>query len=304
MPLMGTRGGGSVRGFGRFGKVLVLSFTDTFNRSGNLLNSTTSDGKITWSVTSGTWTTDGSQATSSTGGSSNPTALVNIESENLSSVVVNFSDGGGGYAAAFWSLVSGAGWTAYDNYYSQSESYNVCGGQGYYSTCTNNCSSCGSKNWYIVYCECGNGDSCGGAVNSGDLCAPCYSCCASRGGLSFCDPGETYYKYSQNTTSTRLRYYSQFKIDYFNGSTNTNQTTVDVANQLVSYNKIYSLEITTNANIISYKGYSAVNKGGSQIFNSTYSPSSPTKGGYVGISKRSVTDNSGSGVDSITVAVV
>ena len=157
MPILGSRGGGSVRGFGRFGVSLILSLIDSFNRANGSLG-TSSDGKSVWSVDRGNFSIDSNKAYSTDTG--NSLATVPMDSSTIVSADINIETDKGGVGLAFWVTDANSWWSIYPGYESTTttSTNTSCSGNvyicfGIQNTPAGACNrSCGDIT-VVAYCE-------------------------------------------------------------------------------------------------------------------------------------------------------
>lgn len=304
MPLMGTRGGGSVRGFGRFGKNLLLIFVDTFSRSTSGSLGVSSDGKGVWKDVRGTWQANGSSAASQTGASNNNIAVVDMDSSKISNLQVDTGTSGG-VGLSFWVTDANSWWGIYPNYRTTTSSQTIqtCTGPGLSGTspypgsgCAGTCvnvallAQCTFGQQWVGYEPSNNG-----CVPSQDYGGPCqygywgYYCVGGQ-----CTTNATI----ANSTQTTTTYHSEIKIDNAGGTQHTNTYSSGGG-----FSKTQSIGVSTSGDTISYSAYNSTGKGGSVIASSSITPSSPTKGVGAGIFQASSANDQGSTVDNFGVEV-
>jgi hypothetical protein len=282
--------------------------TDNFNRStsGNL--GSTSNKATVWTNVQGTWSANGSQATSGDSVGTNAIATVTAATTNISNLQVDTLNTGG-VGTAFW--VSGAGsWYATTTWYStNSGTTSACNGPasganagGYNATC---CSGHYTEARYLLTVNCCDGTNLGqyarlspGSVPSGaiNICNNNYG-----GYCGYSDDGNTTYYYCSTTTTTSsfTNYNSNFRLVNNSGvlvntQYNTNQS---------SYSSAGSLAVSTVGDVISYSVYSGANKSG-LLHSGTYTATGATKGRGVGVYKGDGGSNQGSSVDNFSVTVI
>lgn len=164
-PMINRLGAKSARSFGAFLLTAIRNFFDNFNRTGSSLGGP-------WTEYNGTWTTDGSNATSATSASSYPLAAVELSSEDIVGEVKSPAPGTG---LAFW-ISDGANWLGVQNYQMNvSYSYTCNCQSGTYSyTC-----NCLTGSYTYSQCaptgvfSCSQGvfcGTCGGAGTSANCC--------------------------------------------------------------------------------------------------------------------------------------
>lgn len=305
MPLMGSRGGGSVRGFGRFGKNLLLAFIDSFGRStsGNL--GTSSDGKAVWKNVIGTFTANGGAASTS---DSTALAVVDLDGTNITNLQAD--NGGGGTGVSFWVQDSNNYYSLYPTYSSTTNSSTNCVGPGGSGggvpsgACGVGGSNCG--NWFN-FCAyngqvvpTGKTNSCGSMPASwpatlDNNCGP---------GWYFVDCTCSSYTWSGFTqTQTTTTYYSTAKLLRVQSGSSTELVSTNYTANTSGYNPVNSVAISTSSNTITYGLYSSSNKGGSLLASGTQSPASPVKGAGAGVFRTSSSANQANTVDNFSVTV-
>jgi hypothetical protein len=223
-----------------------------------------------------------------------------------------------GVGLAIWVTDSSSYWGIYPNYTTTTtaSTTTTCNGPGFSGTSANSCATgqniSGNHGPYTVHSAC-HDDSVyfytSGAKTSCTVPTPqrnsAASYCASRQGYyTGCNFAGGGHNYSTNTnvsnvtnTNYATNYTSQLRIK--------NPSAVVVNNQFASsINPVRSIAVSTSGNVISYTGYSAVNKGGSAIVTGTYDAGAGTKGSKVGVFKTSADYLQGSYVNNINVTVV
>ena len=308
MPILGSRGGGSVRGFGRFGVSLILSLIDSFNRANGSLG-TSSDGKSVWSVDRGNFSIDSNKAYSTDTG--NSLATVPMESSTIVSADINIETDKGGVGLAFWVTDANSWWSIYPSYNSvtTTSSSSSCSGTFYSfqvqntpgDACNRQCTgitTCAAcEDGFVVSCQ--SSDSVCRFVGMLDIYAYCEATGRGYGGYNYCFGGScTAGKLTTTTTSTTT-VESSINIANENGVQHKNAYSNSAS--AVTTN---SIAISTLANTITYSAYSAANKGGTVRAASTYTPSSPVKGKRVGVFKTASPSFQGSYLDDINVIVI
>jgi hypothetical protein len=303
MPLMGSRGGGSIRGFGRFGKSLLLAFIDSFTRGNGSLG-TSSDGKGTWKSVVGTFAILSNNANSS---DSTAVAVVDLDGTNITNLQ---ADVGGGTGVSFWAQDSSNYYALYPTYNSSTVSGSNCnapGGSGS-SVPAGKCGVAGSNcgMWYN-YCAAnkknvpsGQTESCGSMPENwpgilDNNCGP---------GWYFTDCKCTSYTWSGTTVNfSTTTYYSTAKLLKVQGGSSSEIVSTDYTVNTSGYNTTNSVAITTSGSTITYALYSSTNKGGSTLASGTNTPSSPVKGAGVGIFRTTSSTNQGNNVAGFSVTV-
>lgn len=176
MPLLGSRGGGSVRGFGRFGKVLINNFIDTFNRTASLISP--------WFAVRGTWTANGTKATTATSPSTYPITTIETDSADKTIEAIGVTNGAG---VSFWVTDSNNWWATTTTATQSCQSCTTCSqytqqSTGFYCVPGNN------QNFYIQSCDgesfslgsysngCGCRTNCYPGSYESQACGSCVSC--------------------------------------------------------------------------------------------------------------------------------
>jgi hypothetical protein len=319
MPMLGSRGGGSVRGFGRFGRILRLTLVDTFNRVNAALN-ISSDGLSQWSTQRGVFNILGTAAYSNFPDS---VATVELDSSNIVNAQIDMVDDQGGVGLAFWVTDANSWWGVYPHYTSTTttSTSSSCTGPGnpnrqsggvFHFPPGDACNvrwlslsiymNCGSTPYGAIaiwggksYCGYG-----GGGVTAEEYQAAANGC-AGQGlggtGIMGCDGQYFIDNTIATVTNTTTNYTSAVAIK--------NQDGVQHNNVFASsLNPVRSIAISTSGNTISYSAYSAANKSGSVIASSSITPSSPTKGNLVGVFRTTSAHAQGGSVRNINVTVV
>lgn len=307
MPLMGSRGGGSVRGFGRFGKNLLLSVIDSFGRSTSGSLGTSSDGKAVWRNVIGTFTANGSAATTS---DSTALSVVDLDGSNITNLQ---ADMGGGTGVSFWVQDSNNYYALYPTFSTTTNTSTNCvgpGGSGGYGSWPGNVcgingtSGCGA--WYN-YCAAnrqvtftGQTNSCGGYPGSwpgtlDNVCGPGWY-------MMECRCSSYTWSGTSQTTSTTT-FFSTAKLLRVQGGSGTELVSTNYASNTSGYTLPSSVAISTSSNTISYGFYASANKSGTLLASGTSSPSSPVKGLGAGVYRTSGGGNQSNTVDNFSVTV-
>ena len=297
MPLMGSRGGGSVRGFGRFGKNLLLSLVDSFNRSTSSLLGTSSDGKGLWKNVRGTWQANGSVAISLAAASENNVAVIDMDGSNITNLQVDTGTSGGS-GLSFWVTDSNSYYALYPSYSQSTSSSSSCSGS-YGSNSPTPCPSIsGTGQFRVLYCCDGNTyriGPCDGDPNTFCNNRGSYSC-----GTQFDGWGSCYQTYPTTVTTT---YNSIVNLRKVEGGSVTNLVQNNYVSNTSGYSKAQSIAISTSGNTISYSLYSSTDKGGSVIGSGSNTPSNPVKGVGMGLFHGQSTIDQGSTLSNFSVTV-
>jgi hypothetical protein len=317
MPLLGSRGGGSVRGFGRFGKILFLFFSDTFNRSTSELLGTSSDGKGVWKNVRGIWQGNGSAAVSVSLPGSNNVAVVDLDGTNITNLQVDTGTNGGS-GLAFWTTDENNYYSLYPSYTSSSTSNTACTGynQVYGTSCGSFCANCvdssitvyacsqarmfPSDGFTYYYASSPSGCSTGSNGPAGGW--PAWSN-YQRGDYAGWSEYIPYRSGNVNQTTTTTTYNSIANLRKVEGGSATALVTNTYSTNTSGFSKAQSIAISTSGSTISYTLYSAANKGGSTLASGTNSPSSPVKGPGVGLFHGTSTVDQGSTLSNFSVTV-
>ena len=282
--------------------------TDNFNRStsGNL--GSTSNKATVWTNVQGTWSANGSQATSGDSVGTNAIATVTAATTNISNLQVDTLNTGG-VGPAFWVTSAGSWWASTTWHSTSSGTTTACtgGNPGYQeSSCPSLCNQCSGcdltiTRYYVeLYCS---GDyqgevtrtSC--SIPSTTLNSYCGGPGGSYGG---CRGPFTFYGCTTSAQTTSFtNYNSNFRL--------VNNTGVLVNTQYntngSSYSSAGSIAVSTAGDIITYSVYSGANKSG-LLHSGTYTASGATKGRGVGVYKGDGGSNQGSSVDNFSVTVI
>jgi hypothetical protein len=313
MPMMGSRGGGSIRGFGRFGKNLLLALIDSFNRStsGNL--GTSSDGKGLWKNVVGTWQANGSSSVSNGLASGNNVAVVDLDGTNITNLQVDTGTNGGS-GLSFWTTDANNYYALYPSYTSSSSSSSGCTGYTQLNTtsCGAFCANCTNTDYTYYVCSearmtpeenfryyyvTGN-------VNNCYQYVPQAWSNYQRGGPAQNYPVTVNYRSGNVTaTTTTTTYNSIANLRKVEGGSATALATNTYVSNTSGFSKAQSIAISTSGNTISYAFYSAANKGGSTIGSGTSTPSNPVKGQGVGLFHGASIVDQGSTLSNFSVTV-
>jgi hypothetical protein len=302
MPMMGSRGGGSVRGFGRFGKALLLSFIDSLNRTTSGTLGTSSDGKAIWSNIRGTWIGNGSSAINADAASNNSITTVTLDGSTITNAQVDVN-ASGGVGLAFWVEDS-------NNYYSIFPSYDLT------TSSSTTCSLASTNSGYNNYSGfCANGSSylleyreCQVAFGVFYYCANVSggNCCSANGYSTFGGypySSEWFTSGTRNQTIITSTYTSKVNLKKVQSGSETNLISSNYNSSNSAYSKASSIAISTSNDTISYSFYSGTGKSGSLLASGSNTPSTPIKGNKIGIFKGTSTTEQGSTLNNIEVTV-
>jgi hypothetical protein len=275
----------------------VSKFSDDFNRTTS--SELTGTGKP-WLSINGTWTANGTVATSSTAASSYPYAVRPNSLDLTQSATVS-----NGTGLIFWSN-SGSNWYS-------TVSYNVSTSSSYSCNPYNcnpyscNCVSCNPYNCNPYPCNCTTSYSCGtefGVYQIGNECCnamnpdlPCYPATATQTCSSTCYSTcyqtccDTCYQTCYQTCSTTSNSYYLRLLKSVSGTVSTATADVSLASAAVA------ILTTVSGDTITSKAYSDAEMTTQLGTTLTHTASSPSKGYYVGIIK-TPSDNQGSTIDN------
>ena len=309
MPLMGSRGGGSVRGFGRFGKVLLLAFLDTFGRTTSGSLGTSSDGKGVWKNVRGTWSANGSGAVNTDTASNNNIAVVDMDGTTITNAQVDVQSAGGGTGVSFWVQDSNNYYALYPSYSTSSQTVTNCGGGGGSGSslpgnaCGVSGSNCGMWYNYCFYA---------GRVEFTGQSPSCGSIPGSWPGIldTNCGPGWYYndcrcssYNWTgTNQTSSLTNYISTVKLLKVQGGSGEEIVSSTYTNNTSGFNRTRSVAISTSGSTVSYYLYSSTNKVG-LITSGSSTPSNPVKGAGVGVFRGSSSNEQGTTLSAFSATV-
>jgi hypothetical protein len=318
---------------------IIRVISDTFNRTvSGSLGSASGGTQRAWLTTAGTWSANGSSATSADAGSSYARAYQLLHPNATISADVS-----GGVGLSFWaSTESSILWhAAHPNYIqntstsssctggtvSCTDSSNTCspGGCGTVSSSSSTSSSCTGGTVYCYSAGCTPSGSCGTISESVTYtCPPGYNPGTDIFGNPVCnDPfnpfnpipatqsytrssaslvSSTTYTRTQNTTVTvtTYTYDTQIKvISSVSGSVVTASTTTLVSGA-GSLSPVGSLKVVTSGNSATITAYSSAGLVSQLGSPITYSPGSPNTGHWVGIIKAPSTYSQGSTLDNFS----
>jgi hypothetical protein len=280
MPILDSLG--SARGFGFIGKVFRTLFSDNFSRSGALGDP--------WILTRGTWTANGSQATSSDSASTNPIAVVDNFPSTVSTARISIPDGNGGVGLSFWVTDANSWWAVYPSYAQQT--VNNC--SSYTTTVTSSSNCCGpagtQKTLWNVACFDGDSQYCSSSMNISIANSICGS-----GNVSGWNSIGSCWDCKINETSTQ--YSSSLNLASNSGIQNSL-----VYSTSQSYPRTYSVVVSLNGNTVTYTAYSAADGGGSVLGSTSSNVGAGTKGSGIGLFKGTSSNFQGSNLDTFYVS--
>ena len=286
----------------------VSTDTDNFNRStsGNL--GSTSNKATVWTNVRGTWSANGSQATSGDSVGTNAIATVTAATTNISNLQVDTLNTGG-VGPAFWVSGAGSWWSATTWHSTSSGTTSSCTGPasgahsgGYASTC---CGGQYTETRYLLTVNCCDGTSLGpyARLSQGSVPAGAINTCNNNFGgyCSYSDDGTDVFYYCSTTTATSsyTNYTSNFRLVNNAGVQVNTQYNTNTS----SYSSAGSIAVSTVGDVISYSVYSSANKSG-LLHSGTYTATGATKGRGVGVYKGDGGSNQGSSVDNFSVTVI
>jgi hypothetical protein len=301
VPLLGSRGGGSVRGFGRFGKNLLLALIDTFGRTTTTTLGTSSDGKGLWKNLVGTWEGNGSAGVSLGAAASNNVTVVDMDGSNITNLQVDIGNAGG-VGVSFWATDSNSYYALYPTYNTSVSVATVCGAGGISTSSSNSCGGvAGVANEYFnLGCQCGE--------FSGNPCQSWQGICQANCGNQL----RSYYYgfgggqcYTINGSVSTTNYNSVANLRKVQSGSATALVTTQYATTTSAnaYSYAQSVAISTSGDTISYSLYSSTGKGGSVRASGTNTPSSPIKGPGVGLFQGTSATIQGSSFNNFSVEV-
>jgi len=292
----------------------LATLVDTFDRANGVLG-TSSDGLSAWQVDRQNFTIDGNRAYSTS--TADAMATVALSTNNISNAQIDMVSDQAGVGLAIWVTDANSYWGIYPNYTSTTTSTTTttCTGPGFGGTGPTTCASgqnvSGSHGPYTVWYACFSDSQEAGRVGPKSTCGVPAGLVSA--GNSTCGPGGYYtvcefagggHNYSTNTNASNVST-TNFATNFTSQLRIKNPSSVVVNNQFASsINPVRSISVSTSGNVITYRGYSAANKGGSQIVSGTYDVGGATKGSRVGVFKTAADHLQGSYVDNINVTVV
>jgi len=297
MPLLASRGGGSARGFGRFGKNLLFSFVDSLSRTTSGILGLSSDAKASWRSVVGTWQTNGSAAASLSAAANNNIAVVDLDGTTISNLQVDTGTSGG-VGLSFWVTSANSYYALYPSYSTGTTTTSVCNSayaafDAYGPQC---CGNFASTTLYRHNIQCA-----GGLVLNYYEASPQYgaayynqTCYPETGSMISAPTARGYYTCNTPSSSTVTSYTSTANLIKVESGSSTSLILNDYVSNNSGYSKAQSIAISTSGNTISYSFYSSANKGGSTIASGSSTPSSPIKGSGVGLFHASSSAEQGS----------
>lgn len=303
-PLLSTFAGAGSRAFGLLSGAL-LNISDFFTRSAGSLGIATSG--QAWVALKGSWTTNGSQATSSNSGSTYPIGSIPFQQNVIASADVN----GGGPGLAFWVTDANNWWASYPTYI-----------ENVINTCNQTLVTGGSNPPSASCCAgvytTGGGSSCNSSSitwtgydyePSFGRIGPSSACCEPQHIVAYGSPYDTYgcntayganptYYNCYTSTTTTYSYDTRIVIvSSVSGSVVTDSTTtlVSGAGSLSSIASMKTETTSTQIIVKAYSGAGLTSQLGSTI---TRTPTTPIRGTSVGIVKGPSTYNQGSTLDN------
>lgn len=312
MPLLGSRGGGSVRGFGRFGRTLLLFLTDSFNRSTSSILGPSSDGKGIWKNVVGIWQSNGSSAVSLSLPAAKNVAVVDMDGTNITNLQVD-TGGNGGSGLSFWVSSANSYYALYPTYTSSSSTSTGCTGYQTFTGggCANICANCTNSSVTYYYCiehRYYPSDPFVYYIVTGSP-----SNCYQPNGNAWSNYQRGYPEGSQETvtfrsgntsqTTTTTTYNSIANLIKVENGTESALVANTYSTNTSGFSKAQSIAISTSNNTISYSFHSSTNKGGSTIASGNSTPSNPIKGQGVGLFHGPSTVDQGSTLSNFSATV-
>lgn len=143
----------------------LRSIVDTFTRADGALG-ITEIGGATWEVVSGTWTITGNKANTSTAGSSNPKAVVDLAENDIDLSILMGNQGGD---CIYFRVVDNNNWWRLRYYGNQGTGTQYCNQYQYTHPCICSCTPHCGTDCGMSYggSACGSCPSCGSYYNSG-----------------------------------------------------------------------------------------------------------------------------------------
>ena len=304
MPLLGARGGGSVRGFGRFGKNLLFSFIDSLSRTTSGILGLSSDSKASWRSVVGTWQTNGSAAASLSAAANNNIAVVDLDGTTISNLQIDTGTSGG-VGLSFWVTDANSYYALYPSYSTGTTTTSACNSpNAQFNNYSGSC--CGNFSQTTLYrhrIQCAGGLQLTYYEASPQPQAAYYNqACYPESGSMISYPTEIgYYQCNVTSYSTVTSYTSTANLIKVEGGSATPLISNNYASNTSGYSKAQSIAISTSGNTISYSLYSSTGKGGSTLDSGSSTPSSPIKGSGVGLFHTSSSTEQGSTLSSFSV---
>jgi hypothetical protein len=297
-PLLGSISGVSAKAFGMLASA-IKPIQDLFTRttSGSLGTATSGQN---WVATRGTWSANGTQATSADAASNNSIASIPFKTDAVVTASVS-----GGTGPVFWLTDANSWWAATSyNTSTTTTTYYSCNpyscapcstpSSGTYPNC-----NCGTTQTRTYFCPSGFGnlalcdgnnlcrrDNCNGSVITSSQYTSTYSCDACAEVCSTC------YQSCPSTTTTYAFYLRLLKS--VSGTVSSATSEVSLGSDAAA------IHVATVGDTITAKAYSNTNMTTQIGTTLTFTPTTPTKGSSVGIIKTTSAYAQGSTVDSFT----
>jgi hypothetical protein len=293
----------------------LATLTDTFDRANGTLG-TSSDGLSTWSVVRGNFTVDSNKAYSTD--TSDSLATATLSTSAVSNAQIDMVSDQGGVGLAVWAADSSNYWGVYPHYTTTTNSTTnfstSCSGPGFAGTGPTTCAS--SSNVSGSYGPYRVGLVCQGTPTGSTILPSCspngtqqnFANSSCEGDYYFtCVPDQGGgYNFATNTNASNVtNSITNYSTSFTSALRIKSANAVVVNNQYASsVSAMKSLSVSTSGNVITYRGFSAANKGGTQLVTGTYDAGAGTKSGKFGVFKTSSSHLQGSYVDNISVTVV
>jgi hypothetical protein len=310
MPLLGARGGGSVRGFGRFGKNLLLIVVDTFGRTVSGLIGTSSDGKAVWNSLRGTWAANGSAAAIASAAANRNLSTIELDGSNITNLQVDVGTSGG-VGLAFWVTDANSYYSLYPSYSTSTSTSYPCNAGRENSGWGNSSGMCATTGNFTkvinfrcnstLYYQTAYVPQSYGYVDSQTYTS---QTCSGEGGVY--DWPQSIVQVTlgtQTSTVVTTTYNSRVNLEKTVSGSTTSLVSSNYVSNTSGFSKAQSIAISTSGDTISYSLYSAANKGGSVISTGTNTPASPLKGLGVGLFHGPSTVDQGTTISNFKVEV-
>jgi hypothetical protein len=311
-PLLSSFAGASSKAFGLLAGALK-PIQDLFTRTTSGSLGTATSGQ-SWVATRGTWSANGTQATSADAASNNSIASIPYKSNVVTSASVS-----GGTGPVFWLTDANSWWSAV-SYNTSTETPYSCNCQSCGNTCTSaDCAACGSDETcnsctysYTAYSCTGGNYVCNGSLCcsgiSGNIVGNATSSTVTETGVNcyYCGStivcrtcqhtGGTCGSYScncQTCYNTTYNYYLRL-LQSLSGTVSTATSDISLASAAAA------ISVETLGNAITAKAYSNTTMTTQLGTTMSYTPTTPTKGTSVGIIKTQSPYTQGSTIDNFT----
>lgn len=295
-PLLASLAGASSKAFGLLAGALK-PIQDLFTRTTSGSLGTATSGQ-TWVATRGTWSADGTQATSADAASNNSIASLPYKSDVVATASVS-----GGTGPVFWLTDANSWWSAV-SYNTSTTTTSTYSCNPYSCNCTTQASgtypscNCGTTSTSTTTYSCANGTSpCAGnslcysgSGCSGNIVASSIATTTTTYSCNACSPVcQTCYDTCSSTTTTYAFYLRL--LQSLSGTVSTATSDISLGSAAAA---IY---VATVGDAITAKAYSNTNMTTQLGTTMSYTPTTPTKGTSVGIIKTTSPYAQGSTVD-------